>query len=215
MNETPSQQLSALIDGELDSHNARFLLRRMNADEALSAHWTRWHLARACLRGEFVAPLRSDFAQGIAAALAAEAAPRRSIGGRVLHWSAGMAVAASVAVAALLMVPRVSGPEMAPADNFAATPSTAPAQVAASPLTERDLRPDLGRVAHTVAAGTDARSLGPAIRLDPQVDVYLRRHGMAVQRHGETGFVPYLPVAAPQRPWSMLPTVETSSEPAH
>lgn len=209
MNDDIKQQLSALVDGELDPQRAAFLLRRLDADSELSADWSRWHLARACLRRETAGVLREDFAAGISAALAAEAAPRRAPGAQVLRWAGGFAVAASVAVAALLAVP--AG---APSETVAPVASAAaPARVVASTLTERDLRPDLGRVAQTVAASTQARPLGPALRLDPQLESYLLRHNAALRQGGHDSFLPFVPMAAPVRPWTMLPVAASEDAP--
>jgi len=207
------QQLSAMMDGELESQPTRFLLRRLNADASLQQDWARWHLARACLRGETTAALRTGFAAGIAEQIAADAVPARRHRGEVLRWAGGLAVAASVAMAALLVVP--SGPTPVTIDGpvIAATPSVAPeARVATSGLTERDLRPSLAPVAQTVAAGTDARMLGPAIRLDPQLHGYVLRHNAALRAGGDLSYMPLLPVVAPSRPWSMLPAAANSAE---
>lgn len=206
MNEDIKQQLSALVDGELDPQRARFLLSRLSADSELAADWSRWHLARACLRRETAGVLRPDFAAGIAAALGQESVPRRALGAQVMRWAGGFAVAASVAVAALLAVP--AGVPVEPASTsvaIAPAPAPATAQVVASPLTERDLRPDLGRVAQTVAASSHARPLGPALRIDPQLESYLLRHNAALRHGGDDSFLPFVPVVAPVRPWSMLP----------
>ncbi|HOV58400.1 MAG TPA: sigma-E factor negative regulatory protein, partial [Rhodanobacteraceae bacterium] len=50
MSEQLREQLSALMDGELDPDGARFLLRRIAADADLKRRWERQHLARAALR---------------------------------------------------------------------------------------------------------------------------------------------------------------------
>lgn len=206
------QQLSALIDGELDGAQSRFLLRRLESDAELAGQWSRWHHARALLRGETGPPLRADFAACIAAALADEAAPRRGIGGGALRWAGGLAVAASVAVAALLAVPPSRAPDPVSAP-IAATSAAPAAIVAASPLTERDLRPGLDRVTQTVAASTDARALAPALRIDPQLESYLLRHNAALQWSGDAGFVSFVPVVAPVRPWTMVPAADGGDRP--
>ncbi|MDQ0007854.1 sigma-E factor negative regulatory protein RseA [Luteibacter jiangsuensis] len=103
MSEANREILSAGMDGELSREEIRFLLRRLEADPVLADTWARFHVARDGLRKQG-APLASgDFASRVMAAIEAEpstvAAPRR----RWLQWSAGGAIAASVAVAALMI----------------------------------------------------------------------------------------------------------------
>lgn len=201
MTDDIKQQLSALIDGELDPAAGRFLLRRLQREPELSAQWERWHLVRDCLQHQRVTPLRDDFAARISAALAEDARPAAGRGASgVLRWAGGFAVAASVAVAALLAVP---SPSLAPADAPAA--SSATAQVVPSGLNERDLRPNLGPVAHSVAHDRD-RPAG--VRVDPWVEAYLMRHNAALMQSGEQGFAPFVPALSPARQWSMLPPAE-------
>ena len=211
------QQLSDLMDGELDAQRTRFLLRRLATEDQLAASWSRWHTARACLRGESAGPLRSDFASSISLALANEAVTRQKVGGNVLRWAGGLAVAASVAVAVLLAVPLNPAPT-APAVAGLAPSSVAPAiepatLVAASTLTERDLRPSLDRVTQTVARTADGRSQSPALRVDPQLASYLLRHNAAIRSQGDASFLPFVQVAAPVRPWSMMPAAGNESSP--
>ncbi len=104
MSETNREILSAGMDGELSREEMRFLLRRVEADASLAGAWSRYHTVRDRLRGEAHLAVSPDFASRVMAAIDAEsvvvsAAPRR----RWLHWSAGGAIAASVAVAALML----------------------------------------------------------------------------------------------------------------
>jgi len=166
----------------------------------LSACWERWHVAGDCLRGQGVAPLRKDFAERIAQALEAEGAPGRQLGGTLLKWAGGFAVAASVALAALLAVNPASSPTPnAPnAPTLAQQPAVAPtlaAEVAPSPYREQDLRPPLRLDAQTVAA-TDASPFAGAVRLDPRIESYLVRHNEATAGQG---FVPYVSLVTPLR----------------
>lgn len=109
MNPENREQLSAAIDGELSAQELRFLLRRLDHDAALSQTWSRYHLAGDGVRRQ-VPPLASaDFAARVMRAIeresvAGSAVPARGTRRHWLHWSAGGAIAASVAVAALLLV---------------------------------------------------------------------------------------------------------------
>lgn len=131
------QQLSALMDGDLPPDQARFLLRRMEHDTALTGCWERWQLCGDALRGQAQAPAPAGFADRIALAIAAE--PMRSAANaassrtrsNLARWGGG-ALAASVAAIALFMVrqqvPDETPPQATPAvanQSPAATPSAA------------------------------------------------------------------------------------------
>jgi len=101
------QQLSALVDGELASDEARFLLRRLQHDPELQACQERWQLLGDAMRGQAVAPAPADFAARVSALVASapapQAAPRRDIRVGWRRWGGGAALAASVAAVALFM----------------------------------------------------------------------------------------------------------------
>jgi negative regulator of sigma E activity len=130
-----SQQLSALMDGDLPPDQARFLLRRLEHDTELTGRWERWQLCGDVLRGQAQAPAPTGFAGQIAAAIAAESArSSANIGtgrGRSLlvRWGGG-ALAASVAVIALFMA-RQQVPDEAPAP---AAPTVAGQSPGANPV---------------------------------------------------------------------------------
>ncbi len=99
-------QLSALLDGELSPHEARFLLRRLQHDPELAACWDRWNLCGDVLRGRVEVMASNGFSQGVAAALAAEQMSKPAsiaADSRWLRWGGGAALAASVAMIALLL----------------------------------------------------------------------------------------------------------------
>jgi sigma-E factor negative regulatory protein RseA len=109
MNPENREQLSAAIDGELSAQELRFLLRRLDHDAALAQTWSRYQLAGDGVRRQ-VPPLASaDFAARVMRAIERESAAGSSTSTPAtrrhwLRWSAGGAIAASVAVAALLLV---------------------------------------------------------------------------------------------------------------
>lgn len=117
MSEANREILSAGMDGELSREEIRFLLRRLEADPVLADTWARFHVARDGMRRQGAPLVSADFASRVMGAIDAEpamaAAPRR----RWLHWSAGGAIAASVAVAALML--------SQPAGNRSAAPDVA------------------------------------------------------------------------------------------
>jgi sigma-E factor negative regulatory protein RseA len=189
------RQLSALMDGELERDQARFLLRRVPGDAELSGCWQRWHVAGECLRGHGAAPLRQDFAARIAAAVDAESVPARGYGATVLKWAGGFAVAASVAMAALIAVAPSTTADPAAARGLVTGPSAVPGEVAPSPYREQDLRPPMRLDAQLVAA-TDGAPFAAAVRLDPRIERYLVRHNEATAGQG---FVPYATLVTPLR----------------
>ncbi|MDQ2701831.1 MAG: sigma-E factor negative regulatory protein, partial [Pseudomonadota bacterium] len=128
-------QLSAMFDGELGQDEARFLRKRLEHDAGLAACVSRWQLAGDILRGQATAAAPAGFADGVAAAVAAESTgPRAAAAGRGRRWIPGAALAASVAVVAMFMARQ--SPGVLPADNPAPVEiaSAAPATPAPAPV---------------------------------------------------------------------------------
>lgn len=130
MTDNQRENLSAGMDGELSKEELRFLLRRLDHDASLQQAWSRYHVARDGLRRE-LSPLSSgDFASRVMLAIEQESAVAQQGKRRHwLHWSAGGAIAAGVAVAALMVAqPTGSGsdrlsPQMASAPTTASSDS--------------------------------------------------------------------------------------------
>src|SRR5690606_23011598 len=155
------QQLSAMLDGELSPDQARFMLRRLQHDADLAGCWERWQVCGDVLRGQRNALLPADFSQKIAVAIAADGAPpsqarAHSGGPRLLRWGGGAALAASVAMAALL-VGRQAGlePDQASPPLLQLAASSVPARPAPTPATT-DPAPERAPATDTAAmlAGT-------------------------------------------------------------
>jgi negative regulator of sigma E activity len=124
------QQLSAMMDGELASDEARFLFRRLQHDRELAGCWERWQVCSVMLRGQGTALLPADFSQRVARMVALDSpessfADGQAVAATGTHssrrwaWWGGGALAASLAL--LVVAPR---PASSP------TPSTADADVA-------------------------------------------------------------------------------------
>lgn len=112
MTDNQRENLSAGMDGELSKEELRFLLRRVDHDAALQQAWSRYHVARDGLRRQ-LPPLANDgFAARVMQAIEQE---RVVVGGKSrrhwLHWSAGGAIAAGVAVAALMVAQPAGQPD--------------------------------------------------------------------------------------------------------
>lgn len=156
MTESHRENLSAAVDGELTKEELRFLLRRLDRDEALLGAWGRYHAARYGQRRELPGLASPGFAARVMFAIeetetAVPAGTVRNRAGRRhwLRWSAGGAIAAGVAVAALMVsqptgdngvrrpAPAVAsananaapGPQQQLADAAAQAPATLPASV--------------------------------------------------------------------------------------
>jgi sigma-E factor negative regulatory protein RseA len=105
MSEANMENLSAAVDGELSRDELRFLLRRLDRDASLTDTWARYHVAGDGLRRQLPAMASAGFAARVMEAIegeqaAGQAAPKRR---DWLRLSVGGAIAASVAVAALMV----------------------------------------------------------------------------------------------------------------
>ncbi|MDO5610473.1 MAG: RseA family anti-sigma factor [Pseudomonadota bacterium] len=178
--DTHREQLSALIDGELDAEQARFLLRRLQHDGELAGDLERWQLAADALRGQAPALASPGFAERVAAAIGEEAAPqidaplpavtaapssaatvapRKPAAAQRWRWFAGGALAASLGFAAMLSLRpgAVDGDALRPTQTVAAQPATtaAPLDVAVpspAPMPVANAVEPAVRVAETAAA---------------------------------------------------------------
>jgi sigma-E factor negative regulatory protein RseA len=116
------EQLSALLDGELPEAEAAMAVRRVSRDEALRSAALRYSLIGDALRGELPAGRPANLVARVRARLeseplpdaqapaAASASPVRRFAG----YGAGVAVAASVALVALVALPGRQQQELPP-----------------------------------------------------------------------------------------------------
>lgn len=96
-------RISALMDGELDAHEAELEMARLKTDADLRSRWDEFHLVGDALRGEPL--LSSAFGDGISRRLAEEPtvlAPRRGRPGARRVATYAMSAAASLSAAALV-----------------------------------------------------------------------------------------------------------------
>jgi sigma-E factor negative regulatory protein RseA len=125
-------KISALMDGELDEHQAREHLARLKHDRELLSCWHTYHLIGDAMRGERA--LSQAFEERLTARLAGEPtvlAPRRSTAKRVtayaLSAAASLSAVALVGWMAFFNSPLTPQPELAkasPTPPSAAAPST-------------------------------------------------------------------------------------------
>jgi len=131
MTDTQRENLSAGMDGALSKEELRFLLRRLDHDTALQNAWSRYHVARDGLRRQLPLQASPDFASRVMQAIEQESVVVQGKRRHWLHWSAGGAIAASVAVAALM----IAQPAGSGADRATPQVATAPS---GSPGADRD-----------------------------------------------------------------------------
>ncbi|RUL79681.1 sigma-E factor negative regulatory protein [Dyella choica] len=125
MTEANMENLSAAMDGELSREELRFLLRRLDHDGSLVQVWARYHVVGEGLRRQLPAMASDGFASRVMAAIEGEHSVAKSPRRDWLRLSMGGAIAASVAVAAL-MVSRPTAPDSErPPARLAASGATA------------------------------------------------------------------------------------------
>jgi sigma-E factor negative regulatory protein RseA len=103
------EQLSAFLDGELPEAETELFLKRLERDEELATTLSRFSLIGAAMRSESGSLVVRPVAARVSAALAHEPALAPGVIGR--NWRrplAGVAVAASVALAAVLLAGQAS-----------------------------------------------------------------------------------------------------------
>ena len=135
------ETLSALFDGELPGDAARFALKRLDHDADWRETCGRWQMIGDALRGEATSAAPTGFASGVMRMLDAEAAAASVASERVMastatnlrrRWIGGAALAASVAMAAVLVVrpfSETSSPDRQVASAPTATQMPAPSAV--------------------------------------------------------------------------------------
>lgn len=106
MNEAIRMQISAFVDGELPENESELLLRRLCQDGELRSQVASYMAIGHALRGDAqltgMARLRAGIAEELGEDRVAVAEPSASVPSRFVRPVAGVAVAATVAVAALV-----------------------------------------------------------------------------------------------------------------
>jgi hypothetical protein len=191
------EQLSAFCDGELATHEARFLVRRLSHDEPLRQCYDRYVGIGIALRRE--APLAgAGFADAVFARIEGEHLDVASVDVQVtrtrmpgwLRTAAGGAIAASVCAVSLfaLMPPRADAPSAGRptlAETTGLRASDMSRGVPLQRVTERQ------RFSAPVGVVPDP--------VNPRVESYFLRHSGASWSAGRGGYVPYVYVVATPR----------------
>lgn len=181
MSEQIREQISAFLDGELPTAEQPLLLERMARDPALRAHWDRYQLIGDSLRKSLPPHIDLGLADRVMQEL--DAAPvhhgaAKSMLRRALKPLAGLAVAASVAVFAVLTVQQTRAPESG-AVQIAANPEVMP-----------------GPESYTRVEGTNWNTEGATRQpqISNQLNEYLVNHSGYAASGGMPGMLPYVRV---------------------
>lgn len=215
MSERVDIQISECLDGELDESRLSAFLKRYGGDDRLRRRFSRYVIARDCLRRAHPPGGGEDIADRVMDALADEPvvlAPRRHSrftgerARRLLRPAAGLAVAASVATLAIFGLRGEYAGESEPVDrppqaqtNVLASDS-APAGPPSPEFQYADARVRRP-MAQTVSGGERA-----------WLNDYLLRHKEAAGFVGRSGFMPYVHIVATEAP--PRPESEDPDEPA-
>lgn len=152
MNDAIRAQISAFVDGELPDNEAELLLLRMSQDAALRQQAAEYMAMGRVIRGERVIAGMAQLRDRISAAIDDQpvefsSTPAATAGSRILRPLAGLGIAATVALAAILGMQQINS------DN------------GIDELPVADATADGGAGSFTVPA-----------REDDQLQEYLRRH---------------------------------------
>lgn len=130
MNDKLKEDMSALVDGELEIESASETIDVLIESDTLKTHWSRYHLVRDVLRHKVYPDAGDALSARLQSRLADEplhfptrsrAAPRWRA---MLKPVAGVALAASVAAVAVIAV-RTSGPAPGEVESVSVTPRIA------------------------------------------------------------------------------------------
>ena len=121
------ENISALLDGEGSDLERERALRARGSDPALRGAWERYHLASAAIRRELDVVVSPGLAERIHLRLQHETRHderRRRFAPRALKYTAGLAIAASVAAVAILNLPPLVSPSAVPVARHATGKNT-------------------------------------------------------------------------------------------
>lgn len=174
MSEQIREQISALLDGELPEAERRLLLERLERDPALRLHWSRYQLISDAVHQTLPPQIDLGFADRVMAVLDEQPEYHRQPVNRLARAVkplAGLAVAASVAVVAVLAVQQARTPDALPGA----------VQVAEKPP------------APTLPASADASAaIGVPVQDGNRLNAYLVNHSEYAASGGMPGMSPYV-----------------------
>jgi anti-sigma factor RsiW len=181
------EELSAFMDGELDAERARFLQQRLSHDVALRSRWERWQLMSSSMRRQ-AQPLPAGFADRVSRAVDAETPAHALTHSR--SWRGGLALAASLVVAAVFVFDATHQSAPVTPRLAATTAAVLPIQRTVLPLQEPVVKLPIPVESGVVTA--DRSPLRPVVlrepehhpsfapfpqpyAIDPELEAYLQR----------------------------------------
>ena len=184
MSKESLEHLSSLMDGELSHEAGSFLTRRLFSNEAMCGKWERYHLIRDCIRQPGSKQVVTGLSLKLSASLDAEEVPSVSVW-RNHGWlkpAAGLAIAASVALMAIMVTAPQPGQSPGEPDTALVAPVNqpfvSPNTMARSPTSQA--------VSYAPAQQAKANRL----------NAYLLRHNQMARTAGRQGFVSFVPIVA-------------------
>jgi len=175
MKEKLNEQISALVDDELDEAEHAFLIKRLEADVTLRHSLLRYQLISDSLQNHVPRKIDPDFHIGVQLALQDD--PDIQVGparlARLFKPVAGLAIAASVAVVAVFSLQSVR--QEIPAGASAVATAPLPDE-----LVPADLTPQLASKPVNSSAGAQG------------LDLYLVNHNEYAVTRGMQGMLPYV-----------------------
>jgi len=193
MSKETREHISSLMDGEISREASRFLVRRLGSDDELCATWARYHVVRDCLRHQDGGLAQDDLCSRVNKALEDEDVqlrPARSVA-RWLKPVAGMAIAASVALVAVMAVDPATAPSFQPATG-----------VVESSTVESFNSPQGFSPTNVTSQTVSSQKMNP----------YLLRHYQVTGSSSGRGFVTFVPVMVTGRASAEAGTIDQDRE---
>ena len=196
MSKESREHLSCFMDGEISKETGRFLVRRLGADSQLRETWARYHLVRDCLRHQegdlagnnlgidLCGRVQQALTDEVPLAVSGRIAAKLSKGGW-LKPVAGLTVAASVALMAIVTVGPGQSPVNAPMSDLTGSQQ---AESFVSPNNVLTRSPRSQQV--SVMGGTG--------NSNQKMNSYLLRHYQVTGSTGGKGFVTFVPIVVTQ-----------------
>ena len=211
---TNKEQISALMDGELDVQQCDFLIRKLNSESSLQLSWHRYHITRACIQREFDGC--TSLVDRVRLALE-EIEPDQSAARAAFPWlktGVGGALAACVALVAIVSL----NTRIAPPGENEALFEEAPAFVSQSTALDRQFSRQAVPVSLSNLPGGSPAVNASQIAAQPFTDTrarinrYIIRHNQSVGANGMVSFTPILTVPLEQQTATTADAGETDNE---